>query len=281
MKARRRIFISYRRNDTAYVATLVRDELEKKFGKDSVFLDVDSIFPGQDFVQKIEDSLARSDMVLALIGDYWKVAGKGGRPPLDEPADFVRQELERALQHKLPVVPVLTGKAAMPAANDLPPTLHQLLRYQAFELRAGKDFQIHLAQLVKTVKDVPLLRAEQYRGASFSLSRTQKSYLIFGVVLMVCVAYPLFIHDRLRMNHAVKVNETAKLRPAPGTQTMPGTVVVHPGQTATYIDRSFRKYLMIREGGTYLDYWRKVRTADGKDGWIYGAYLDDIKLERP
>lgn len=278
MKPRRRIFISYRRDDTAYVATSIRDELEKKFGKGSVFFDVDSVFPGQDFVQKIEDSLERTDVVLALIGDYWNVARENGGLPLGESSDFVRQELERALQHNLHIVPVLTGKAAMPAADSLPPALHQLLRYQAFELRAGKDFQMHLVRLVKTVKDVPLLHTDQFRWTSFSLTKRQKASLILSVVLLVCVAYPVFIHDRLRINHAVIINETAKLRPAPGTQTMPGTIVVHPGQSATYIDRSFRKYLMIREGGTYFDYWRKVRTADGRDGWIYGAYLDDAKF---
>ncbi len=247
-------------------------------GRGSVFLDVDSISPGQDFAEKIEDALDQSHAVLAVIGDYWNRPKEGGEPPLVDTADFVRQEMERAFRHQLPVIPVLTGKAKMPVEHQLPPSLKPLLRYQAVELRAGRDFKHQLTKLVQAVKRVPPSHTAR-SGKLRSLSKKQFVWFALTAVAVFSVGYPLFIHDRLEMNHAVRITQTAKLRPGPGTNNMPGTLVVHPGQTATYVDRSFRKYLMIREGGTYFDYWRKVRTADGRDGWIYGAYLEDA--ERP
>ena len=66
-----RIFISYRREDTAYPAGWLFDRLADRFGGGQVFKDVDSIELGDDFVEVITRAVGSCDVLLALIGDQW------------------------------------------------------------------------------------------------------------------------------------------------------------------------------------------------------------------
>ncbi|MGM1060718.1 SRPBCC family protein [Saccharothrix sp. Mg75] len=122
------IFISYRRDDSSGHAGRLYDALAARFGEADVFLDVDSIGPGEDFAEVIERTLARCDALLAVIGRTW------ASPRLHDPADFVRLEVERALARDLRVVPVLVAGAALPPAGDLPEVLRPLVRRNAFEV---------------------------------------------------------------------------------------------------------------------------------------------------
>ena len=129
-----RIFISYRREETAYPAAWLFDRLEARFGEEQIFKDVDSIEPGEDFVERITAAVASCDVLLALIGEEWlTIANEGGRR-LDDPKDFVRLEIEAALARDVRVVPVLVDDAVMPEAEALPPSLAPLARRQALEL---------------------------------------------------------------------------------------------------------------------------------------------------
>jgi hypothetical protein len=77
--ANSRIFISYRREETAFPAGWIFDRLAAHFGKDQVFKDVDSIKPGDDFVEVIAEAVGRCAVLLALIGDQWiSVCDKAG-----------------------------------------------------------------------------------------------------------------------------------------------------------------------------------------------------------
>ena len=51
------IFISYRREDTAGYAGRVSDRLSQRFGSEKIFIDVDTIEPGEDFVEAIESKV--------------------------------------------------------------------------------------------------------------------------------------------------------------------------------------------------------------------------------
>ena len=100
-----------------------------------VFMDVDTIQPGVDFVRVIEESVAASDVVLALIGDDWLTMADGqGNRRLDNADDFVRVELAAALERNVPVIPILVERAAMPGPAQLPPELSQLARINALEI---------------------------------------------------------------------------------------------------------------------------------------------------
>ncbi len=52
-----RIFISYRRNDSASNAGRIYDHLINHFGQGQVFMDVDTIRPGVDFVEVVQGAV--------------------------------------------------------------------------------------------------------------------------------------------------------------------------------------------------------------------------------
>jgi TIR domain len=108
------IFISYRRQDNvaAYVAASLYERLTREFGDDMVFQDIDSIEPGDDFVEKINNAVESCAVLLALIGDGWvEMTNEAGQRRLDDPEDFVRLEIEAALARNVRVIPVLVGEA--------------------------------------------------------------------------------------------------------------------------------------------------------------------------
>lgn len=127
-----RIFINYRRDDSGAEARSVYQRLERVFGKGRLFIDVDSIQKGRDFTKVLDEHLTRSDVMLALVGRRWLSAeDESGHRRLDDPEDFVRLEIARALKRDIPVIPVLVDGAVMPKAIDLPDDLKAFSRRQA------------------------------------------------------------------------------------------------------------------------------------------------------
>ena len=134
-----RVFISYRREETAYPAGWLYDRLDERFGDAQVFKDVDSIPLGDDFVAAITTAVGSCDVLLALIGDKWlTITDERGRRRLDDPHDFVRLEIEAALARNVRVIPVLVDGARMPRADELPDSLAGLVRRQALELSPSR-----------------------------------------------------------------------------------------------------------------------------------------------
>ena len=131
------IFVSYRRGDTAAEAGRLADHLRDRFGADQIFIDVETVEPGQDFVVAIQRALDSCAVVMVVIGDGWLSAvDEQGRRRLDNPEDFVHQEVAAALQRSdVRVIPVLVQRATMPRAQDLPAPLADLNRRNALEIR--------------------------------------------------------------------------------------------------------------------------------------------------
>ena len=130
-----RILISYRREDSAAYAGRLFDRLSDRFGADNIFIDIDAIKPGQDFVQTIGESVFTCDAVLAVIGRHWLgEKDTAGQRRIDRPDDLVRMEIAAALNRGIQVIPVLVGGGEMPQALDLPADLTKLGRLQALEL---------------------------------------------------------------------------------------------------------------------------------------------------
>jgi hypothetical protein len=89
-----RIFISYRRQETAWPAGRLYDVLVEHFPAEQVFKDVDNIEPGEDFVDRITAAVGTCDVLLALIGPQWlTITDEDGQPRLDNPEDYVRPEI--------------------------------------------------------------------------------------------------------------------------------------------------------------------------------------------
>jgi hypothetical protein len=126
------VFISYRRDDAGGHAGRLSDRLIARFGAERVFMDVQDIQPGQNFEQAIEQTLARCDHMLAVIGPRW-LADLQARAASRE--DFVRSEIGTALARGMAVIPVLVGGAKMPAGDELPAELSAFSRCQAAEIR--------------------------------------------------------------------------------------------------------------------------------------------------
>jgi hypothetical protein len=116
-----RIFVSYRRHDSAYPTGWLTDRLVEHYGPKQVFTDVDSIELGDDYAKKITLAVASCDVLLAVIGPGWLAAqDEDGRRRLDDPEDYVRVEIEAALRRRALVVPILVDGASMPRVSDLP-----------------------------------------------------------------------------------------------------------------------------------------------------------------
>jgi hypothetical protein len=131
------VFISYRRDDSGGYAGRLHEELEERLGPDQVFRDVDTLQPGQDFVNAIEARLRECRVCLVLVGRGWLAARDDtGHRRLDRPDDYVRAEIAAALARaEVLVVPVLVGGAVLPGAEQLPESLRALARRQAVVLR--------------------------------------------------------------------------------------------------------------------------------------------------
>ena len=130
-----RIFLSYRRADTEVYADRLYDWLGRIFDPGSVFMDIDTLRPGDDFIATIDETLEGADVLLVLIGPGWASAERGGRRRLDDPDDYVRNEVSRALASPfVAVIPVLVGQAQMPRGDELPADLQALGRLHASEL---------------------------------------------------------------------------------------------------------------------------------------------------
>jgi len=152
------IFISYRREDTAPWAGRIYERLAHEFSRNQLFMDVDNIAPGLDFVEVLEEQIAACDALLVLIGRDWVEAKNvSGQRRLDDPNDFVRVEVEAALRRNVRVIPILVDGARMPAHEDLPECLRPLLRRNAVELthaRFGTDVKRLTDALAPLIKKV-------------------------------------------------------------------------------------------------------------------------------
>src|SRR6201987_3738859 len=129
------VFISYRREITAGEARALFNQLLGKLGKNSVFMDVDSIALGRDFRGALQKTLESCDLMLGLIGNDWAdVKDEEGRPRLQSPGDFVRLEIEEGRRRDLVVTPILVQGAHMPAPEQLPAEIRDLVYRNGFEL---------------------------------------------------------------------------------------------------------------------------------------------------
>jgi ATP-dependent Clp protease ATP-binding subunit ClpB len=147
-----KIFISYRRDDSAGHAGRVHDRLEGEFGRDLLFMDVDSISLGADFVKVLREAVAQCAVLLAVIGPNWlDVRDERGNHRLDDPNDFVRIEIATALQRDIPVIPILLDGARVPRGDQLPQDLEELALRNGLEVR-HVSFHSDMDKLIKALK---------------------------------------------------------------------------------------------------------------------------------
>jgi len=140
-----RIFISYRRDDTAGHAGHLYADLVSAFGVNNVFMDTETIEPGADFTERLRREIESGDVLIALIGKRW--LGKR----LRDPGDFVRQEIQSALEKNLRVIPVLVQGARMPSVAQLPESIAEFSHRNALEI-SDTRWQYDVDRLIGTLQ---------------------------------------------------------------------------------------------------------------------------------
>jgi formylglycine-generating enzyme required for sulfatase activity len=149
-----KVFISYRREDSGFAARGVHDRLEREFGRDSLFMDVDAIPLGMDFVEVLSTEVAKCDVLLAIIGSNWVEAlDEEGNRRLDSEHDFVRIEIAAALRRNIPVIPIVLEGTRVPKAERLPDDLKALARRQGLDV-SHASFRTDMDRLVHALRQM-------------------------------------------------------------------------------------------------------------------------------
>jgi hypothetical protein len=147
-----KVFISYRRTDSDHAVGRLHDFLASKLSTGNIFLDIDSIVPGENFDEKIKATIRSCDTVLVIIGPNWNPNDENlTTARLDNPDDWVRKEVAAALTSGKKVIPVLIDDTQMPKVNSLPGELIPITKLNGARLRSGNDFSGDAQKILKAV----------------------------------------------------------------------------------------------------------------------------------
>jgi hypothetical protein len=148
------VFVNYRTDDTWTVANWLHKELSQRFGADKVFMAKESIEGGVEYPERMMDALRDSAVVVALVGKSWLASTDehGGRR-LDNPADWVRVELETALARGIEILPVAVDGGLIPDTTVLPASLERFALRQALPLSTD-DFDEGFARVAARIEEL-------------------------------------------------------------------------------------------------------------------------------
>lgn len=188
-----RIFINYRRQDSEGYVGRLYDHLAQHFEPGDVFMDVDAIPPGADFVQVLEEAVAACDVFITVIGPSWlTVTDASNRRRLDQWDDFVRIEIASAFRQNKLVIPVLVGRARMPSPAELPDDIAALARRNAVEI-SHQRFNYDVQKLIGAIKSaVPANPSIKQAVDDATLRRKAEALRIVRDDLVNATASPLY-----------------------------------------------------------------------------------------
>ncbi len=147
------IFICYRREDSIAYAGRLFDQLADRFGEEWIFMDIDTMKVGLDFVEQIENAVQSCHVLIAVIGKNWvNIQDEEGHRRLENPEDFVRVEIQAALDRNIPVIPLLVGGAGMPKASELPEPIAKLARRHAMKM-SDERFRADATRLIEQISE--------------------------------------------------------------------------------------------------------------------------------
>jgi hypothetical protein len=159
-----KVFISYRREDSAGYAGRILDRLERELERAHLFIDVDGIPLGRNFVKLLGEEVAKCDVLLAVIGHDWLDArDENGTRRLNNPNDFVRIEVATALQRDIPVIPILLDGTRVPKADELPKDLKELPLRNGLGVHHA-SFHADMTKLIRELKGVDAARPRTCTG---------------------------------------------------------------------------------------------------------------------
>jgi hypothetical protein len=212
------IFVSYRRGDAASASGRLFDGLEQRYGADAVFLDVEGILPSDDFVQAIRAALARTAILVVVIGPDWL------RQPDPERTDYVVEEVKTALEGDIPIVPVLVEGGSMPDAADLPEEVRALATRDALTIHHDSwddGFRELTETIERRARITPVVVVGEMRKVAEKTKRGCSVQLSVAVTLAVAVLMlPILIKPAARRMFPVGADTVAGF-PMPDTQDQP------------------------------------------------------------
>jgi hypothetical protein len=162
-----RIFVCYRREDSAPWAGRLHDALAERFGAGNIFQDVEAVRAGESFVEAMDAAVAKADAMLVVIGPRWAAPHGDGRSRLEAADDYVRRELEVGLAYGKRLVPVLVGGARMPTAGDVPDDLRPVVTRQAVVLR-DESWHADVGDLARALDRGPSATIRRNRGPAIA-----------------------------------------------------------------------------------------------------------------
>ncbi len=183
-----KIFISYRRKDSADFTVALYNELCLLFGEEAIFKDINDIPPGLDFNTVLEAALQESAVVLVVMGPTY-FSEHGHR--LFNEEDWVRQEVVQSLERNLRVVPVLINGAPFPQQSDMPEDMWPLMSRQAVTLR-NVSFKEDVGRLAEGISDTIPLREEEERKSNLNQTLNTVFRAILLLLMLACIGLVLF-----------------------------------------------------------------------------------------
>jgi hypothetical protein len=174
------------------MAGRLHDRLSQAFGRKSVFMDVDNIPPGVDFVNHLSNHMASCEVFLAVVGPNWLNAkNEDGDRRLDSPEDFVAAEIAATLSRDIRVISVLVDCTRMPKVRDLPEVLKPLVRRNAIELRHDQ-FGRDVGALIERIREaLPVKRTMSLRWKY--AAGIAAAFLLLGSISLLLERMPLSV----------------------------------------------------------------------------------------
>jgi hypothetical protein len=156
-----KIFINYRRGMSLKDAKHLHAYLSKHFSARRLFIDLKGLDGGQNWLIALQNQVAASGLMLALIGPGWlDLRDEKGERRLDDRNDFVRFEISEAIRRGVPIIPILIDGAEMPPAEQLPVDMKLLTYMQGMPLRT-EDFELHVDRIAARARE---LLAQKHPG---------------------------------------------------------------------------------------------------------------------
>jgi|KBSSwiStaDraftv2_1062776.scaffolds.fasta_scaffold291300_2 hypothetical protein len=221
------VFISYRRTDSDVAAGRLADDLSEIFGPGRVFRDIDSLEAGEDFPRALERALDSCTVVIALIGPRWSsVVSDTGQRRLDDPKDWVRLEIARALQRDIRVIPVLLS-TTMPKESELPADLEPLLRRNAVDL-TDRYWKQEVEELARALERIPGFGVRA--GAPVAARVFNLRPVLIAVAVLAIVALGWWLASRQPDTPKAAANSTAAAPAAPPIDLSQGVRIRDTGR---------------------------------------------------
>ncbi len=158
-----RVFVSYRRADGQYGVGWLAERLrslDSITGVETAFHD-SALRAGDDFPDALDQEIAGSDLVIAVIGPEWlgEQADRGAR--IKDADDWVVREIAAAFQLDTRVLPVLIGSAEHPLASQVHESIAEIARLHALPFNDGRDLDTIIEHVESHLDEIDRERARR------------------------------------------------------------------------------------------------------------------------